>query len=238
MTIPVVLDRATFDKLAEAYHQTRRELRNLKHTLATLERSGRGGYLPPARVRFRNDNAGTAPAFGVMRVTGGTAGQFVTIDQPSTAFKRRYLVNGPSDVATGKFGLGTWLTSNSLNIEGQQVLYASGTPAVDEEWGPSNGSWALSANRPGFLITGGNDTTALTTMAVQIITQQVFGKADAAIALNASGTVRVYGGPPGSESDTGQTISSVFNNVAAMADEAEVFVGWLHGKPYCSPATC
>lgn len=49
MTVPVVLDQATFAKFAEAYHQTRRELRNLKHTLATLERSGRSSYMPKLR---------------------------------------------------------------------------------------------------------------------------------------------------------------------------------------------
>ena len=66
----------------------------------------------------------------------------------------------------------------------------------------------------------------------------VLGKADTAIANAASGTVRVYAGTPGSETDTTQTITSCYNRGPAIADEAWVTVSWLHGKPYVWLVNC
>ena len=66
----------------------------------------------------------------------------------------------------------------------------------------------------------------------------VLGKADSAIANAASGPVRVYAGTPGSEADTSQTIASCFNKGPAIADEAWVTVGWMHGKPYVALLNC
>jgi hypothetical protein len=64
-----------------------------------------------------------------------------------------------------------------------------------------------------------------------------FGLADAAIVSGASGTVRVYAGTPGSESDTGQTISA-YNYGPDIADEQEVTVSILHGQFYTAALSC
>ena len=60
---------------------------------------------------FRNDNAGTVPQFAVMRITGIIT-QFgrpvITIDQPDTSSSQCYLINGPSAVASGGRGQGTY----------------------------------------------------------------------------------------------------------------------------------
>jgi hypothetical protein len=189
------------------------------------------------KIAFRNDNSGTVPAYGLMRVTGMATVEgktIFTIDQPNTTFSRIYLVNGPTEVLTGKRSWGTWLW------HADYVLYTAATPAYGETWGPTNATWTITQHRPGFYIMGGNTGTgsASRTIAMQSIPEQVFGKADAAIANAASGTVRVYGGTPGSEADTGLTIASCYNYGADIADEANVSVGWLHGKPYVQNMSC
>jgi hypothetical protein len=119
-----------------------------------------------AKVPFRNDNAGTAPAFGVLRVTGTTTVDqfaFLTVDQPDSSFNALYLVNGTEDVASGGTGWGTWL------YHGGRVLYDAGTPAIGQIWGAASGQWSLTSGKAGFLVIGGNDTTLGTTIAVQTV---------------------------------------------------------------------
>lgn len=187
--------------------------------------------------RFRNDSGETAPAYGVLRVTGTYDDDGViiyTIGKPDTSFARLYLVNGPNDVADDGFGWGTWLW------HADWVLYDDGnTPAYGEEWGPSNASWKVAKNRPGFYIWGGaTGGTRDIVKASQKFAETVLGKADAAIDNATSGTVRVYIGTPGSETDSGLTISSAYNKGPDIADEAWVTVSWPHGKPYVWLANC
>lgn len=190
------------------------------------------------KIAFRNDNAGTVPAYGVMRVTGMVTVEGKTLfktDKPNTTFSRLYLVNGPTEVLTGKRSWGTWLW------HADYILYDTGnTPAFGETWGPQNDTWTIKKDHPGFLIQGGNTGTgaASRTIAMQSVPEHVFGKADAAIANGASGTVRVYVGTQGSETDSGLTIASCYNYGPDIADEANVWVGWLGGKPYVQNMEC
>jgi hypothetical protein len=65
------------------------------------------------------------------------------------------------------------------------------------------------------------------------------GKADSAIAAGASGTVRIYSGTTkGSESDTGVTITSVYNRFADVADEAWVHIAYIDGGWELTAAEC
>jgi hypothetical protein len=155
----------------------------------------------PARIIVRNDSGETIPAHGVMRVTDVVDEDGVEIHEvakPNNDFKSRYLVNTDSPIAADKSGFGTWLS------ESGKVLYnaSAGTPAVDEEWGAKSGQWSLEKYRPGFLVTGGNDTEATTTRAWQRIVTDLIGKADANISSNSTGTVSVFMGAGGSEAAT------------------------------------
>jgi hypothetical protein len=189
------------------------------------------------KIAFRNDSGEAVPAHAVMRVTGMATVErknLFTISKPNTTFGRLYLVNGPTGVAIGKRGWGTWLW------HADHVLYdTANTPAYGESWGPQNNTWTIKKNHVGFLIAGGNTGTgaASRTIAMQELTTAAFGKADAAIASGASGTVRVYGGTQGSEVDTSQTIPSCWNEGAALVDEADLKVRWLHGNPYIEQFT-
>lgn len=73
---------------------------------------------------------------------------------------------------------------------------------------------------------------------IQQSPREWFGKADTAIANAASGTVRVYTGTPGSETDTTHTITSCYNRGPDVGDEAYVTVQRLHRKKYVWLANC
>jgi hypothetical protein len=191
-----------------------------------------------AKVPFRNDSGEAVPANGLMRVTGmATIGDRAvhTTSKPDATYRLRYLVNGSVEIAIGARGWGYWLW------HADYVLYDTGaTPAYGETWGPEPSSWTIKKDAPGFLIQGGNTGSGATsrTIAIQDVPQHVFGKADAAIANAASGTVRIYGGTQGSETDTGLTIASCYNYGPDIADEANVWVGWLGGKSYVQNMEC
>lgn len=191
-------------------------------------------------VRFTNSTGELIPPHAVMRITGWSASNgavVYTVAKPSTTFCRRYLVNGPIAVgsATTHEGWGTFLG------EGGPVMISSGIPSEGEEWGATSGQWYLTQNRPGFLAAGSTTTTSggsTVLIANQLVVQVAYGKADSAINKNSSGTVRVYGGAFGSESDTSQTIASCYNKTANILDEAEVTVAWPNGKALVANLVC
>lgn len=205
-------------------------------------RIGKNRELSPAdrnytRIPFRNDSGETVPAYGVMRVVNKTtidARPIYTIGKPNTTFQRRYLVNSPTEVIDGGRGWGTWLW------HADYVLYdsGSGTPAFGEEWGAQNGTWTLAKNRPGFLIDGGNETNPHRTIAMQHLITSVLAQTDGAIDLESSGTLDVLCGAPGSETASGQTISSAFSETMDCEDNTRVTCSWFNGKPYFSPTRC
>lgn len=197
---------------------------------------GRGGGVPAigGRIRFRNDNAGTVPAHGCLRITGMATVKgkpILTIDQPNTTFGRLYLVNGQNQVATGKTGWGYFL----MGDKPRKVLYDTGTPAYGESWGPKASQWSLAKWRYGFTILGSNDTTALTTHAAQHVVNHFIGKTDASHAKSATGTISVY---DGNRADTSMNVTDVYNLFAAVATTKWVDVEWRGGTWYLTAAEC
>ena len=187
------------------------------------------------RVWFRNDNAGTAPKYGVLRVTGTvTVDQFafLTVDQPTTTLQRLYLINGSEDVVTNGYGWGTWMW------HGGQALYDSGTPAIGEGWGPKASQWSLSKNYWGFTVLGGNDTTLTTTLSVQHVVNHVLGKTNASHAKSASGTINLYTGTLGSETQVTSMTVTAYNRYAAIGSGKWVECDWVNGGWSITSAEC
>lgn len=121
-----------------------------------------------AKIRFRNDNSGTVPAWGVMRMTGAsqTSGGswYVTTNKPNTTVQSVYLVNSGRDVESGKYGWATYLWHSNY------VLFdTASTPAYGETWGPQNAAWTVKKNNDGFFVIGGNAGSGSTsrTLAIQ-----------------------------------------------------------------------
>lgn len=189
---------------------------------------------PLGRVRFRNDNSGTVPKYGVLRITGmaQVKGKYIlTIDQPNTTFLRLYLVNGATQVGTGKYGWGYFLTGETP----RKVLYDTGTPAYGESWGPKASQWSLAKWRYGFTIMGGNDTTALTTHAVQHPVNSFIGKTNATHNEDDDEAVSVY---DGNRVDTSMDVSGVYNLFANLSSGVWVHVQWNGGTWYLTAADC
>lgn len=231
-----LLSERAIRQLQEDHLKLQSQFANLAQRLSNSSiRRHQGAYLPEKRVRFRNDNSGTVPAYGVLRPTGATTvggRRVVTVDQPNASFYRRCLVNGPRPVATGKYG---WATRLS---EGGPVLYESGTPAFGESWGPKSGQWSLAKWRYGFTIDGANDTDALTTQATQEAVNLFWGQTDGPITNGATnGVVEVYDGNDAIVTST--TVTGVKNKSGIdIGDNKKVWVSWVAGAWHVTSAEC
>ena len=183
---------------------------------------------------IKNGSGEEVPPCAVMRITAVDLvdGRIeYTIGKPDATFRREYLVNSPIAIPSASSSVGY---GGRLN-EGGYVYYNSGTPALGERWGATASQWYLTQHREGFEATG--ETTTFTSKNLLVargyVVQHVFGKCDTAITSGTSGTVRVYGGGTvGSESDTSLTVSTCWNEGSDLADETDVKVCWIHGKPY------
>ena len=208
--------------------------------------AGPGGIVqPPAlladrdfnRVPFRNDYAGTIPAYGVCRVGEPVAFDGVWVypaNRPDATFRRRYLVNGPDDVADDGYGWGTWLW------HADWVLYDdTNTPAVDESWGPQDGSFELKKWRYGFTISGlasGGSTDLV--LAQQEWVNQILCKSNEAFSADGdTGAISVY---DGNQADiTGTDISGCINRTGvAWANDDWGTATWLGGNWFVEPWEC
>lgn len=118
-------------------------------------------------IGVENDAGVEVPAYGVLRVTGHTTAGFRKVAKPNADSQSGCIVNGstkiPVTIGT-RPGRGQALADPHV-----RALYdsADGTPAVDETWGPGNGTFKLKKGKTGFRITGGVDATAGTVWVVQ-----------------------------------------------------------------------
>jgi hypothetical protein len=178
-------------------------------------------------MEFLNANAGTIPAYGVVRATGISipeAGRvLLSVDQPNTfGCQAQCFVNSPVPVAAGKYGYAT--RTGAL-----VALYdlADGTPAYGQAWGPRAGTWKLKKNTGGFFVLGVSNTTLGLALVVPLPMLTFRGKTTAgAIAKGATGTINIYAGALGSETDTGQTMANVYNRYANASSGRWVTCGW------------
>lgn len=138
-------------------------------------RPRRRQLITPAKsdaVPFRNDYAGTVPAYGIVAVTGSATvneAEYFTVDRPDATFRVRYLVNGPEAVAVSGYGLGHWLD------KARDVAYDdSFTPAVGQEWGVWPDSFLLTLGGLGFDIQSAGDGTKV--KAIQRTVTTLLGK--------------------------------------------------------------
>lgn len=211
------------------------ELRGLLRSATGDLRKSKNSEQKIDGYKFLNNSSETVPAYGVMGITAGTFDSdfYFTCGQPDTTFRRFYLINGPIDVEAGKYG---WAQKpNQTN----KVLFrtASGTPAAGECWGPKPSQWTLEKNYYGFTILGGADTTLGQVLCQQHVVNTIIGKTDSSHAKSASGTISVYAGTLGSESDTTINITA-YNRFAAVSTTKWVQADWIGGGWNLSAAEC
>lgn len=185
-------------------------------------------------VYFQNLSGETVPPLAVMRVTGAgfhLGQRLITIGKPNTSFDCTYLVNGPhADVANGFYG---W--AHRIG-DATRVLYnsGSGTPSVNEEWGPADDQWTLEKYRYGFTILGSN-VGGESTLALYQRVQMYKGKTNASHAKSATGTVSIY---DGNKVDTGDDMTLVDNVYADIGSGKFVTVAKLGGRWFIIAAEC
>lgn len=200
---------------------------------------------PSFRVKYplvvKNSSGEVIPPCAVMAISGVDIrdGKAVTnVIKPTSTFARQYLVNSPIAIPSSSSAEGY---ASFLEDFGY-VYYGSGTPAIGEEWGATSGQWYLTQNRPGFFVTA--ETTTFNdknlVWAKGYLVSQVLGKPNATIAKDASNTVNVWGGTPGSEATTSMSVSSCFNKTGSGSYTTSDFVtiGWINGQPYISKFVC
>jgi hypothetical protein len=148
----------------------------------------------------------------------------LTVAKPNTyGSQGLHALNGPQAVAAGASGLCTFAMPAPAVYE-----TSDGTPAFGEKWGPRDGSWKLRKNTGGFQIAGSPDATHGVVLVVASPMLSFVGKTDADHDKGATGTVSIYAGSLGSESDTGANMTDVYNRFADIASGKWVRCAWNH----------
>lgn len=181
-------------------------------------------------ITFRNDSAETVPAFGVMRVTdvelGDYGGELYVVGKPAKAnWQDMLLVNGGRAVASGDFGEGrhAW--------EPGGVAVETGTPAAGEDWGIPDDGWKLVAAGGShyyqkFAIGGMPGNVAIAVLAPN---HAYKCKTDASHAKSATGTLSIWTGTKGSESDSTVNLTGIYNSFATLSSGKWCIADWTNG---------
>lgn len=177
-------------------------------------------------VEFKNDAGETIPSFGIVRLTGVAtieATRVVLTGAKPNAFGCQYnaAVNGPTAVLSGQYGI---CTRAAVGV----ALYdtADGTPAFGEKWGPRDATWKLKKNTGGFSILGVTNSDLGLVLVSPAPLRMFVGKTDAAHSKGATGTISIYAGTLGSESDTNVNMTGVYNRFANVASGKWVRCEW------------
>ncbi|MFN0055921.1 MAG: hypothetical protein ACKV0T_27570 [Planctomycetales bacterium] len=175
---------------------------------------------------YRNDSGEKIPAFGIVRLTGVAVlepGRVVlTAGRPNTfGCQWQCAINGPTPIQADRLGVCT----RSPQVA---ALYetADGTPHFGEQWGPRDGGWKLRKQTGGFGVVGVTNSTAGLVLVEPHPLLSFVGKTDAAHNKGATGTVSIFAGPLGSETDTLANMTGVHNRFANVASGKWVRCAW------------
>lgn len=213
---------------------------------------GAGGTCVNAQERneavpFKNANANTCPAYGVLPLIGITLDTgmpfYLNADRPGTTFYRYFIVNGPNEVAQNEVGYG-YIVNGSHNRV-CIAAYDSGSPAAGEEWGVKPSQFTLSKGYPGcFTVLGILDSTNKWMLGYLHPINKIIGKLAGTLSQGGSATVNVWeSSTPGTEA----VISSLTvtardwlmkSGATAIASGKKVVVEWINGVPYVTEAEC
>lgn len=198
----------------------------------------RAPYFRNHWVRVKqNSNASVIPPFSLVYIASESVVDNEIVyavakpNSASTDFNRDYLVTGPLaiDSAAGAEGI-----ASSLEGGGYVSYDGTGTPSLNEVWGPKHGQHTLSKNQYGFLIRGGNTTFngVNITIARQIGVNSVAGKLDTGtVGKNSTCTVSVWDGARASA--VGAKLLNVKNPAISMTSVTtkQCIVVWNAGNP-------
>jgi hypothetical protein len=200
--------------MTQAYYlneRDRQHLQELSRQVSRLRselgaRQVHTGGAKLGNAKWKNTHSTTCPAGGIIKLSNiqldsdSTGDYYYEGTRPdSTVDSAVFAINGTDEVAQDGYG--------SCTLHGYAFLNTSsfsGTVAANAPFSPTASSWL--AKRDGFTI--GKLQSAGTCLSANILTpcvispQKLLGKADADIAKGSSGTVSIWSGAGGSESDT------------------------------------
>lgn len=106
---------------------------------------------------IKNNEASSAPAFAVMEITEAATkaddGRTTLTGVQPTANGVIYHINGPTAIPAGGYGV----VATTYPVWAQYES-SSGTPAVNEEWGPKASQWTMDKTGTGWYIVGAQTT--------------------------------------------------------------------------------
>lgn len=226
----VNFDWESAQKIASGIRRLRGARQN--NPVPTFDDSGPVNWVP-----FVNKDSTTAPAYGVMRVDTAVTVDGVDVlfncKQPSTTFTRRYAVNAGVDVPANGGGV--------CCFEGPALMaFDSGTPALDDCYGPKPGQWTLSKGFPTITVVDGvrNSTDKYLLGSVHVITTLLGKTTGSVTALTGTTSYKIYSGTAGSESDAGfTTVPSAICRVAISSGKW-IMLQWINNSWEISPLEC
>jgi len=139
--------------------------------------------------QFHNKAGSAAPAYATMQVTGAE-GEVPKIGKPTLGHydvARDFIVNDDAEVADDTLGD----YQNRPRVKA--LYYTSGTPAVGELWGPTDGQWYLSKGAVGewcILVSGIVDATGKVLEGSVIRSPMAWGKIQSTV-TNQSGATQL-----------------------------------------------
>lgn len=185
---------------------------------------------------FTNQGSSTCPANGVVRIAGYQTdddGRLVLNgNQPNKATNVLVAINSPTPVEAGKKGLCTFATLSWCAYE-----TGDGTPSNGENWGPDNGTWLMRRDQGSLWHVIGADSNNGRVLMARMGLNAFFGKTDASHSKSAAGTVSVFSGAVGSESDTGDN-ESVYNSFADVDTTKKQIALTFNSQIYMISAEC
>lgn len=181
-------------------------------------------------IEWFNSSGSDIPAWSILRVTGSrTRFGRVTLEmgQPNTyGSQYSHFVNADIDVPAGGYGMCALPVAVPMF-----ALYDSAdtSPALGARIGPRSGTHKLKASTGGFRIVSATALGSGATHRVLVVQQPMLhfvGKTDASHAKSATGTVSIWAGTHGSESDTTINMASVYNRFADLDSGVWVRAEW------------
>lgn len=158
--------------------------------------SARGGLTRIRWMPCQNTTGNDIPGFAVMRVTGiadptTTDNEYVLqVDQPNGS-PALYCVNGPQVIKAQSGSTPGWgiCSFDFPNF----ALYdsTSGTPAVNDGWGPKSGSWKLVKGQSGFNVFN-QPTEGRVLVMQQSVAADWVGVLNATLNYHGSTSVQIY----------------------------------------------
>ena len=197
-------------------------------------------------LQFRNDSDYTCPRGGCLRITGMTTtgsigGQATDLGEPVLTCTRpdatfgQYVISA-NEVASGAYG-------KCYDMGDVLFSYTTGTPALNEAFGPKPSNFGLFVGFPGLIHCYGRKNatqllayghlTPVTTMLGKSVTALV-----AATSYTTSTNIKIYGGTFGSEADCGFTTMPTMRSRTAIASGKWIKLTLINGHLEVEPLEC